>query len=142
MRKAQQVPPKPKANDLSPEQRRVILVRDERCLACGTRNNLTIQHRVGRGMGGLGTRAEPLVCYDAIILCWDCNVAAEGPMQREAVMHGWKVPRHSILPTRLVPVFDRLIKQWYALGPDGEKWPLPARYAEDLCMEVYEAWRK
>lgn len=118
------------------------MLRDERCLACGTKNNLTIQHRVSRGMGGLGSKAEPLTCADGIILCWDCNVAAEGVMQREAVQHGWKVPRNSILPAHLVPVFDRLVKTWYYLRDDGGKVFIPTVYAEAICMEVYEAWRK
>lgn len=100
-------------NDLTAEERMIVLWRDgDRCLACGRRPP-TLQHRKAKGMGGRGDKALALNCADAVALCNDCNVNAEGSMQREAKRYGWKIGRNCSVPGTEVPYFDRMTGLWW-----------------------------
>jgi hypothetical protein len=118
------------AADFTPETIQWIKARDTYCLACGSRD-ITIQHRVAKGMGGIGDKHPKLNPADGILLCWRHNESVEGKDQALALRRGWKVPRFSPLRTIDIPVFDAVAGNWYMLFADGgRKWVDPG-YAMD-----------
>lgn len=75
--------------------RKLVYERDgHACVACGTGNQLTLQHRRGRGMGG-STRPDTHSPANLIAFCLTQNLAAEddADFAQEAVVMGWKVSR-------------------------------------------------
>lgn len=72
--------------------RDLVYARDgHRCVRCGTSEQLTIQHRVNRAMGG---STDPRINQPTNLLtaCQDCNMHFEAE-PAEAYVHGWKVRR-------------------------------------------------
>ena len=121
--------------------RRVVYERDgEVCVARGFMREciggLTIQHRVGRGMGGSAQ-------YDVspawlITLCWGHNVLeTENADAREAYRaRGWAVSRWVVeqWAIELVPVC--YIDGWYRLI-DGRRLLLEDSTAETMMGVIY-----
>lgn len=62
----------------------------DQCWHCGTTENLTVQHRANRGMGGSKKRDNPA---NLILLCWFVNFEMEASSKKaeEAKRYGWKL---------------------------------------------------
>lgn len=76
---------------MTEKDRKRLLARDqEQCWHCGTTENLTVQHRVNRGMGGSKKRDNPA---NLILLCWFVNFEMEASSRaaESARLAGWKV---------------------------------------------------
>jgi len=86
-----------------------------RCWHCNGTENLTIQHRVNRGMGGSKKldRASNL-----ILLCWFTNfeMEASSTAAQVAQNQGWKVSKF-VEPSE-VPVFHWGRGEWLLLDDD------------------------
>lgn len=106
-------------SDLSRADKLRVIERDrERCLRCG-RRPATFQHRRSKGMGGVGPTGTPLTLADGCALCADCNARAESDLQRDALAHGWKIPRSCPIPATQIPVYDALTGNWWLLDESG-----------------------
>ena len=88
------------------------------CWHCGSAENLTIHHRINRGMGGSKLLDRP---SNLVLMCTEHNglMESEFMVAREARDKGWKVSRHSS-PLH-APIVDS-IGQWWYLGDQFEKW--------------------
>ena len=86
-----------------------------KCWHCGGTENLTIQHRVNRGMGGSKKldRASNL-----ILLCWFTNFEIEASHTAAVVAknQGWKVSKY--VDPATVPVFSYGRQVWLLLDDD------------------------
>jgi hypothetical protein len=62
----------------------------DQCWHCGTTENLTVQHRANRGMGGSKKRDNPA---NLILLCWFVNFEMEASRVKAqiALRQGWKL---------------------------------------------------
>ncbi|MER6230949.1 HNH endonuclease signature motif containing protein [Streptomyces sp. NPDC001616] len=97
--------------------RTLVHVRDGgRCVRCNSSSNLTIHHRVNRGMGGAREEwiNEP---QNLLLVCTTCNGWFEDH-PRESYSHGWKV-RRPMLPGEMVVRYPGGTD--YALHPDGSR---------------------
>lgn len=84
--------------------RKRIYERDRRqCWHCGTEDNLTIHHRVNRGMGGSKLLDMP---SNLVVMCAAFNQAMESDLRAHklAKEKGWKVSRHARASE--VPIWD------------------------------------
>jgi len=63
------------------------------CWHCGT-DEVTVQHRANRGMGGSKTMDNPA---NLILLCWFVNfeMEASDKAARAAENYGWKISRYA-----------------------------------------------
>jgi 5-methylcytosine-specific restriction protein A len=85
-----------------------------RCARCNTPRNLTIHHRVNRGMGG--AREEWInQAHNLLLVCTTCNGWFEDN-PREAYAQGWKVRRPQ-LPAEVPVTYPG--GRTYLLTPDG-----------------------
>ncbi|MCD9904566.1 HNH endonuclease [Streptomyces sp. MT29] len=84
------------------------------CVRCGTGSNLTIHHRVNRGMGGA---REPWInqAHNLLLVCSVCNGWFEDH-PRESYEAGWKVRRPQLPSAVEVRYPDGRL---YVLTPDG-----------------------
>lgn len=104
---------------ISEKVRNQVFARDEyRCVACGTSNALTIQHRVSKGMGG--SKQFDTVAY-LLAMCNFCNTRLESDAEWAEIGldSGWKMMRNvkpKQDPTQ-VPV--RYLDGWYVLNQYG-----------------------
>ncbi|MFG2986194.1 HNH endonuclease [Streptomyces sp. NPDC048258] len=86
------------------------------CVRCGSTNNLTIHHRVNRGMGG-AREAWINQAHNLLTVCTVCNGWFEDN-PKEAYAAGWKVRRPE-LPGEVEVLYpDGLL---YRLDPDGAR---------------------
>lgn len=109
----------------------------EQCAMCGTEYSLTHQHRRAVGMGG--SKIPPTV-EDSLTLCYDDNRDAEGHLQINALVFGWKV-RKWVKDPSLVPVCYPHSIGWARLTTGGHVEPIHAMEAEQMMREVYgEEW--
>ncbi len=134
--------PRSKA-DITGSMHAEIHRRDEwKCARCGRSYALTVQHRQNRQMGGLGSKAQQLTYADGVTLCLECNerIESDPDAQAGAIRYGWKVPKNSLLPTYLIPVYYRWKGEWDFLIPEGGLEYCRPSIGEGLCMEVYETW--
>ncbi|MFJ7004211.1 HNH endonuclease [Streptomyces albidoflavus] len=94
-----------------------------RCVRCGTTEELTIHHRVNRGMGGA---REPWInqAHNLLLACTICNSWFEDN-PRDAYAAGWKVRRPHLPGEVRVRYPDG---REYTLCPDGVR---VAALAED-----------
>ncbi|MEU9355060.1 HNH endonuclease signature motif containing protein [Streptomyces griseoloalbus] len=84
------------------------------CVRCGARDDLTIHHRVNRGMGG--AREEWInQAHNLLLVCRVCNGWFEDN-PRESYEHGWKVRRPQLPGEVEVRYPDGRL---YVLTPDG-----------------------
>lgn len=89
--------------------RKRIYERDHgRCWHCGTDENVTIHHRINRGMGGSKLLDMP---SNLVVMCAAFNQAMESDLRAHklAKEKGWKVSRHSRVSD--VPIWDFLGNQ-------------------------------
>lgn len=84
------------------------------CVRCGSSVNLTIHHRVNRGMGGA---REPWInqAHNLLLVCTVCNSWFEDN-PRESYQTGWKVRRPQLPGEVEVRYPDGSM---YLLTPDG-----------------------
>lgn len=84
------------------------------CVRCGGRQDLTIHHRVNRGMGGA---REPWInqAHNLLTACTTCNGWFEDN-PRESYENGWKVRRPQLPGEVEVRYPDGSL---YVLTPDG-----------------------
>ncbi|WP_328736594.1 HNH endonuclease [Streptomyces bobili] len=84
------------------------------CVRCTTRHDLTIHHRVNRGMGGA---REPWInqAHNLLTACTKCNSWFEDN-PRESYENGWKVRRPQ-LPGEVAVIYPD--GRLYLLTPDG-----------------------
>ena len=84
------------------------------CVRCGGRQDLTIHHRVNRGMGG--AREEWInQAHNLLLVCTTCNGWFEDH-PRESYEAGWKVRRPQ-LPSEILVMYADSLE--YRLTPDG-----------------------
>ncbi|MFJ4988809.1 HNH endonuclease signature motif containing protein [Streptomyces sp. NPDC088732] len=84
------------------------------CVRCASRQDLTIHHRVNRGMGGA---REPWInqAHNLLLTCTVCNGWFEDN-PRESYEAGWKVRRPQ-LPAEVEVLYPD--GRLYVLSPDG-----------------------
>jgi 5-methylcytosine-specific restriction endonuclease McrA len=84
------------------------------CVRCNSSRDLTIHHRVNRGMGGA---REPWInqAHNLLLACTVCNSWFEDH-PRESYRAGWKVRRPQLPDTVEVRYPDGRL---YVLSPDG-----------------------
>ncbi|MEU3501578.1 hypothetical protein ABZ726_12650 [Streptomyces hundungensis] len=95
----------------------LVFTRDGgRCVRCGTIRDLTIHHRVNRGMGGAREEwiNEP---HNLLTACTTCNGWFEDH-PRHSYSAGWKV-RRPMLPTDMAVDYPN--GRQYVLYPDGTR---------------------
>ncbi|MFB8025950.1 MULTISPECIES: HNH endonuclease [unclassified Streptomyces] len=97
--------------------RQAVFLRDgERCVRCGADQNLTIHHRVNRGMGS--SREEWInQPQNLLLVCTVCNGWFEDH-PRESYGNGWKVRRPMLPGEMTVQYFNGAT---YVLLPDGSR---------------------
>ncbi|MFF4276183.1 hypothetical protein [Streptomyces sp. NPDC001536] len=102
------------------EVRAIVFTRDgHRCVRCGSGRELTIHHRVNRGMGS--SREEWINRpQNLLTACHPCNMWFEDH-PRESYSEGWKV-RRPMLPTEMTVTYPD--GRQYALFPDGIRAPV------------------
>lgn len=115
----------------------------DRCVACEylfgrvSDDQLTLQHRVSRGMGGSARYDETPA--GLIAFCAGHNLAetAEAKFAGQCVENGWSVPRWVIdrgWPIETIPI--RYVDGWFFL--DGiERVAVTAEIARDRMLEIY-----
>jgi len=93
--------------------RKALFERDShRCWHCGS-EEVTVQHRANRGMGG---SKEMDNAANLILLCWFVNfeMEASDKKAREAERYGWKISRYAD-PTS-IPVWHYPSQSWILLN--------------------------
>ena len=97
--------------------RALVHVRDAgRCVRCASIRDLTIHHRVNRGMGG--AREDWIgQAHNLLLVCTVCNGWFEDH-PREAYESGWKVRRPQ-LPAEVAVLYPD--GRRYLLTPDGAR---------------------
>jgi hypothetical protein len=98
-----------------------------RCVRCNTPSDLTIHHRVNRGMGG--AREEWInQPQNLLLVCTTCNSWFEDH-PRESYSHGWKV-RRPMLPGEMPVTYPGGAD--FVLYPDGTRARLRPPGAIDI----------
>jgi hypothetical protein len=100
---------------LNAKTRKALFERDShRCWHCGS-EEVTVQHRANRGMGG---SKEMDNAANLILLCWFVNfeMEASDKKAREAELYGWKISRYAD-PTS-IPVWHYPSQSWILLNDD------------------------
>jgi len=100
---------------LNAKTRKALFERDShRCWHCGS-EEVTVQHRANRGMGG---SKEMDNAANLILLCWFVNfeMEASDKKAREAERYGWKISRYAD-PTS-IPVWHYPSQTWILLNDD------------------------
>lgn len=97
---------------LNDKTRKALVARDDGvCWHCGS-DQVTVQHRVNRGMGGSKVLDNPA---NLILLCWFVNFEMEASDRkaREAELAGWKVSRW--VDPKSVRVYHQPSNSWFLL---------------------------
>jgi len=108
---------------ISKKYRQIVYARDdERCVSCGTNQNLTIHHRVNRGAGG--SKLFNGLAY-LLLVCTYCNSLFESSAdeQERAKELGYKLSRNQSPqpdPTQ-IPVWYSYKSQFFYLDNEGNK---------------------
>jgi len=106
---------------ISPKLRQAVFDRDgNKCVSCGTIDNLTIQHRVSKGMGG--SKQFDTVAY-LLTLCLICNVRleADADFAKLGIDYGWKIRRNTLESLDPTAVIVKYADGWYRLDEQGTK---------------------
>lgn len=90
------------------------------CVACGVQSELTLQHRINRGMGG-SKLFDGYECL--IVLCAGCNTRLEQDADYAELgrRRGWKLPRNRRVYPAHEPVFYHGDPRQWLLDEDGER---------------------
>ena len=117
--------------------RQIVYQRDGfRCVACGTTNEITFQHRAATGMGGRGKKAPPLNASDGLTLCLHDNQDAEAGGQYRALAMGWKIRRNrGLITSHEIPYFDYTERVYFLPTVDGMR----SRITHTLAVELLDA---
>ena len=103
---------------ISDRTRRIVMDRDKgKCLHCGVTENLQIQHRRNKGIGG----SKLLDGFqNLIVVCAAYNYAmeADADVARDAREFGHKLQSWRDITD---PVFDQSELTWYKLTEDGDR---------------------
>ena len=93
------------------------------CVACGSSNSLTIQHRVSKGMGGSKLFDEPAYL---VTMCHTCNVGLESNYvwAEKGRFNGWKIARNSKPAPDPEKIPVKIGLEWFLLDNQGGKKPL------------------
>ncbi|MGH1563075.1 HNH endonuclease [Mumia sp. DW29H23] len=87
-----------------------------RCVRCGKGGQLTIQHRIGRGMGG--TRDPKVAAVSNLLaLCGSGTTGCHGWVEHHPILadaHGWSAPRRATTTAWAVYSW----RGWIALSDD------------------------
>ena len=123
--------------DPTPHVRQGVYNRDGRqCVSCGSRDELTFQHRQAVGMGG--SKLLP-IAEEGVTACMACNTGFEGAIQTVALLHGWKAPRwvnaHEV-PVLYPHAAGGHPKGWYRLE-DDQREPITEAQALTAMRGVY-----
>jgi hypothetical protein len=98
---------------LNAKTREALVKRDNGvCWHCG-KDEVTVQHRANRGMGGSKQMDN---AANLILLCWFVNfeMEASDKKAREAERYGWKISRYAD-PTS-IPVWHYPSQSWILLN--------------------------
>lgn len=122
----------------TPSVRKDMYERDhDQCVACGTPDTLTHQHRRAVGMGG--SKIRPTIT-DSLTLCAVDNYLAEHSNQTKALAYGWKVRKWVEDPAD-VPVYYPGRHGWARLTLGGEALAITDEDAAQMMHDVYgEEW--
>ena len=95
-----------------------LVDRDKACLHCGEVEAIAPQHRINRGMGGVGKNSPLNKPSNLIVLCSTLNglIESDDRWATVAKTQGWKLERWEDPLT--VPVFDRNTGEWRVLNDD------------------------
>ena len=106
------------------------------CVACGSRQWLTMQHRARVGMGGSSLAVG---FPDLVAACVTCNEHFEAGGQTAALVYGWKV--RSWADPCDVPVFYRRFDVWALLDLRGGLHTIDRDHATGRMRDAYgEEW--
>lgn len=85
------------------------------CLHCGSTEQLTVQHRANRGMGGSKNRDQ---ASNLITLCWFMNFEMEASSKKAEIAkrHGWKL--ESWESPSECEVWSEPLRAWILLNDD------------------------
>lgn len=106
---------------ISPKLRRSVFDRDgNKCVACGDINNLTIQHRVSKGMGG--SKQFDTIAH-LLTLCLLCNgrLESDAEFAEMGIAYGWKIRRNTKPLPDPTKTAVRYSDGWYLLDQQGNK---------------------
>ena len=109
---------------ITPKLRQMIYDRDgNRCVACGDSNNLTLQHRVNRGMGGSKLYDTPA---HLVTMCLTCNLGLESNYSQaeQGRFNGWKISRNAKPEPDPEQIPVKIGSGWFLLDNNGGKTPL------------------
>lgn len=110
--------------NISTRTRQMVYDRDgNRCVACYDSNNLTLQHRVSKGMGGSKLYDQPAFL---VTMCLTCNLALESDYVKaeQGRFNGWKLSRNTRPPVDPEKIPVKIGKEWFLLDNHGGKTPL------------------
>lgn len=105
----------------------MIYERDSfQCVACQSMQNLTLQHRVSKGMGG--SKLYDLPAF-LITMCLKCNTELESDYKwaEEGRFNGWKILRITKPPSDPEKIPVKIGKEWFFLDNEGGKTPVTIR---------------
>lgn len=93
---------------------------DPCCVVCGTNQNITIQHRMNRGMGGSKLLDGP---ENLIMMCWTHNslLETDAKFAQLGRANGWKLHKNRTRSANTVPVWFPKDRAWYYLLANGTK---------------------
>ncbi len=97
---------------MNAKTREALIKRDQgKCWHCGG-EEVTVQHRANRGMGGSKIMDNPA---NLILLCWFVNfeMEASDKKAREAELAGWKISKYADGTT--IPVWHAPSQAWLLL---------------------------
>jgi hypothetical protein len=109
---------------VTPKTRKAVYERDgNRCVACGDPNNLTLQHRVSKGMGGSKLYDQPAYL---VTMCLTCNVGLESNYNKAETgrFNGWKISRLAKPAPDPEKIPVRIGMEWFLLDNQGGKTPI------------------
>lgn len=97
--------------------RQTVLARDgDRCCSCGWPQQLELNHRINKGMGG-----SNLLDYisNLVTMCHGCNNAleADASFRDSGLRMGWKV--QSWDDPHRIPVYFQYAREWRLLNDKG-----------------------
>lgn len=108
-----------------PRVRERLFARDGwSCMACGTRYQLSPQHRANRGMGG-AKDAHRLSGLITLCVPHNDRLESDAAFAEHGRQRGWKVKRNSGPPASEIAVWSVPEQGWFLLADDGSRLRLP-----------------